>query len=78
MDWLGIKLLFTIQLFQPFWNLIVITRIHVILSSVNYCIILILQCPLHVNVFDPWDVEHLLSLLENWAPASSPTYFETA
>ena len=26
--------------------------------------------------FDPWDVEHLLSLLESWAPASSLTTFK--
>ena len=28
--------------------------------------------------FDPWDVEHLLSLLESWAPASSLTTFKLA
>ena len=34
-----------------------------------------LQCPLH-KCFDPWDVEHLLSLLESQAPASSFTTFK--
>ena len=28
--------------------------------------------------FDPWDVEHFLSLLESWAPASSLTTFKLA
>ena len=28
--------------------------------------------------FDPWDVEHLLSLLESWAPTSSLTTFKLA
>ena len=28
--------------------------------------------------FDPWDVEHLLSLLESWAPMSSLTTFKLA
>ena len=28
--------------------------------------------------FDPWDVEHLLSLLESWVLASSPTTFRLA
>ena len=34
-----------------------------------------LQCPPSFKQFDPWDVEHLLSLLESWAPASSLTTF---
>ena len=35
-----------------------------------------LQCfPSH-NLFDPWDVEHLLSLLEGLAPVSSVTDFK--
>ena len=33
--------------------------------------------PLHKH-FDPWDAEHLLSLLESWAPASSFTNFKPA
>ena len=33
--------------------------------------------PSHKN-FDPWDVEHLLSLLESWAPTSSLTTFKLA
>ena len=32
-----------------------------------------LQHPPSRKRFDPWDVEHLLSLLESWAPASSLT-----
>ena len=36
-----------------------------------------LQHPPHKNL-DPWDVEHLLSLLESWAPASSLTTFKLA
>ena len=34
-----------------------------------------LQHPLSCKCFDPLDVEHLLSLLESWAPASSLTTF---
>ena len=37
-----------------------------------------LQCPLSHKCFDTWDVEHLLSLLESWAPASSLTTFKLA
>ena len=37
-----------------------------------------LQCPSFWKHFDPWDVEHLLSLLESWAPTSSPTTFKLA
>ena len=37
-----------------------------------------LQHPPSRKQFDPWDVEHLLSLLENWAPASSLTAFKLA
>ena len=36
-----------------------------------------LQYPPH-RQFDPWDNEHLLSLLESWAPASSFTTFKLA
>ena len=35
-----------------------------------------LQHPPFHKQFDPWDVEHLLSLLESWAPASSLTTFK--
>ena len=35
-----------------------------------------LQHPPSHKWFDPWDVEHLLSLLESWAPASSLTTFK--
>ena len=37
-----------------------------------------LQCPPSHKHFDPWDVEHLLSLLESWAPTSSLTAFKLA
>ena len=37
-----------------------------------------LQHPPSHKWFDPWDVEHLLSLLESWAPASSLTTFKLA
>ena len=37
-----------------------------------------LQCPPFRKQFDPWDVEHLLSLLESLAPASSLTTFKLA
>ena len=37
-----------------------------------------LQHPPSRKWFDPWDVEHLLSLLESWAPASSLTTFKLA
>ena len=36
-----------------------------------------LQC-LSCKHFDPWDVGHLLSLLESWAPAFSITTFKLA
>ena len=35
-----------------------------------------LQHPPSHKHFDPWDVEHLLSLLESWAPAFSLTAFK--
>ena len=37
-----------------------------------------LQHPPSHKQFDPWDVEHLLSLLESWAPTSSLTTFKLA
>ena len=37
-----------------------------------------LQHPLSHKWFDPWDVEHLFSLLESWAPTSSLTTFKLA
>ena len=37
-----------------------------------------LQHPPSHKCFDPWDVEHFLSLLESWAPASSLTTFKLA
>ena len=37
-----------------------------------------LQCPPSCKHFDPWDAEHLLSLLDSWAPATSLTTFKLA
>ena len=37
-----------------------------------------LQHPLSCKYFDPWDVEHLLSLLESWALPSSLTTLKLA
>ena len=37
-----------------------------------------LQHPPSCKQFDPWDVEHLLSLLESWAPTFSLTTFKLA
>ena len=37
-----------------------------------------LQHPPSHKCFDPWDVEHLLSLLESWAPASALTTIKLA
>ena len=37
-----------------------------------------LQHPPSCKWFDPWNVEHLLSLLESWTPASSLTTFKLA
>ena len=37
-----------------------------------------LQHPCSCKQFDPWDVEHLLSLLESWATNSSLTSFKLA
>ena len=37
-----------------------------------------LQHPPSHKHFDPWHVEHLLCLLESWAPASSCTTFKLA
>ena len=37
-----------------------------------------LQCPSSHKCFDPWDVEHLLSLLESWVPTSALTTFKLA
>ena len=37
-----------------------------------------LQCPPSHKHFDPWDIEHLLSLLESWVPTSSLSTFKLA
>ena len=37
-----------------------------------------LQHPPSHKQFDPWDIEHLLSLLDSWAPTSSLTTYKLA
>ena len=37
-----------------------------------------LQCPPSLKNFDPWDIEHLLCLLESWEPDSSLTTVKLA
>ena len=49
---------------------------HPVISKLMYHFYL--QHPPSHKHFDPWDVEHLLSLLESWAPASSLTTFKLA
>ena len=57
---------------------------HLIYKESNHPVILklmhhfYLQHPPSSKRFDPWDVEHLLSLLENWAPMSSLSTFKLA
>ena len=48
---------------------------HPVISKLM-CHFYLQQCP-HKH-FDPWDVEHLLSLLESWAPVSSLSLFKLA
>ena len=69
---------YIILLFLLFWSLIIFTRLLIILSFQNLCIIFYLQHPSSHKCFDPWGVECLLSLLESWAPASSLTTFKLA
>ena len=47
---------------------------HTVISK-SMCHFYLPNPPSH-KCFDPWDVEHLLSLLESWAPASSLTTFK--
>ena len=49
---------------------------HPVISKLMHHIYL--QHPPSFKCFDPWDVEHLLSLLESWTPASSLTTFKLA
>ena len=49
---------------------------HLVISKLMYHFYL--QHPPSHKWFDPWDVEHMLSLLERWAPASSLTTFKLA
>ena len=57
---------------------------HQIHKDSNHPVIMKLMChfylqhPPSCKHFDPWDVEHLLSLLESWAPASSLSTFKLA
>ena len=63
---------------------IILLFLHRIHKASNHPVILklmyhfYLQCPPSHKWFDPWDVVHLLSLLESWAPASSLTTFKLA
>ena len=52
------------------------TSNHPVITKVMYHFYL--QHPPSHKCFDPWDVEHLLSLLESWALASSLTTFKLA
>ena len=49
---------------------------HPVISKLMYYFYL--QHPPSCKCFDPRDVEHLLSLMESWAPASSLTTFKNA
>ena len=49
---------------------------HPVISKLMYHFYL--QPPPSHKQSDPWDVEHLLSLLESWAPTSSLTTFKLA
>ena len=60
---------------SAFWSLLSFTRLLIILSSQTNASFY-LQCPPSCKCFDPWDVEHLLTLLESWAPASSLITFK--
>ena len=57
---------------------------HCIYKASNHPVISKLMCHFYLQHppsrkwFDPWDVEHLLSLLESWAPGSSLTTFKLA
>ena len=71
LDWLGILLVFTVLLFQSLWNhIIIIIMLQIMLLSLRLMHYIYLQ---HPSILYPWDVECLLSLLENWAQASSLT-----
>ena len=67
------QLVFTTLLVHPSWNLIIVTRPPSILPSLKLMCHFYLQHPLSHKCFEPLDVEHVLSLLESWAPASSFT-----
>ena len=49
MDCLGTQLISISLLLQPFWNLIIITRLQIILASQNFCINFIYSTTLHIN-----------------------------
>ena len=76
--WPGIPLVYIILLFLPLWephHLHKASNDPVISKLMHH---FYLQHPSSHKCFDPWDVEHLLSLLESWAPASSLTAFKLA
>ena len=66
LDLLGTPLVFTIPLFQLFWNLIIITEAssHPIISKVMCYSSL--QWPHTFKTFDPWGMECVLILLQIW------------
>ena len=74
LNWLGMQLVFTVLLFQPFLSLIIIKRIQIIPSSLMHYFYL--QCSPSCKHFDQKHVKCLLSLLESPAPASSVTNFK--
>ena len=47
-------------------------------ESSNYLLIIVIFIYCTCKQFDPWDVDHSLSLLESWAVASSHSTFKLA
>ena len=75
--WPGVPLVFIILLFlflEPYY--LHKGSNHPITSKLMFHVYL--QHPPSCKCFDPWDVQHLLSLLVSWALASSLTTFELA
>ena len=74
----------TIGIFHSAISISAFLEPHCIHKASNHPVILklmhhfYLQHPPSHKQFDPWDVEHLLSLLESWAPVSSLTTFKLA
>ena len=73
--WPGVQLVYIILLF-------LLMEPHHLHKASNHPVISKLICYFYVQHppshkhFDPWDVAHLLSLLESWALASSLTPFK--